>query len=184
MTDTLRKGIPTMRDDITEVYFDLETTGLSARDGDIILTCAFLVPSKPDEVYVFTNIDTPDDSAICVDIRDELLKYDRIVGWNTHGFDLKFINERLRRNSQRPLFHRGSFDMMEHLSRLYPYMSKRQDDWCKAVNAKHQKTPLDIESNRSIGRGEGTPDDWQQLIFHNKEDVLGMHEIWQAVMQP
>jgi uncharacterized protein YprB with RNaseH-like and TPR domain len=166
---------------LTQVLYDLETTGLFGGNGDIILSCTFLDITDRDNwtTYNLAHIDAPEpDDIIASDIRDELNKYDRIIAWNSHGFDLKFLNDRLKANRLRPFIHRGSFDMKEYCKATYSYIGGSQDEWLKALDCVHQKTPLDIEQNRRIGRGEGTADDWKELLYHNDEDVKGMKEIY------
>ncbi len=81
--------------------FDLECTSLKPNVGRI-LCCSF----KPidGEVYNFSALmprfkraDVYDDSRLAIAIRDELEKFDIIVGWNSKQFDTKFLNSRLLR---------------------------------------------------------------------------------------
>jgi uncharacterized protein YprB with RNaseH-like and TPR domain len=171
-----------MTDEISTVFFDIETTGLIAKAGDIILTCAFIDLKAPEsDYYVIGNLSTPQDYDIAVEIKDYLKRYDRIVSWNGHGFDLRFINERLKTWYEPSLLHRGSFDLKEYCKATYPYIGGSQEEWLVAIDAVHQKTPLDIEQNRKIGRNEGSPEDWQELVHHNVEDILGLREIYNYV---
>ena len=171
-----------MREDrITQVLYDLETTGLFGSNGDILLSCTFLDITDRDnwETYNVAHFEAPEpDDIIAEDIRDELSKYDRIIAWNSHGFDLKFLNDRLKAHHKRPLVHRGSFDMKEYAKATYPYMGGTQAEWLQAIDAEHQKTPLDIEQNMRLGRGEGSAEDWRDLMYHNDEDVKGMKELY------
>jgi uncharacterized protein YprB with RNaseH-like and TPR domain len=83
------------------VGFDIEATHLKPNVGRI-LCCSF----KPlgGEVYTlhghdkrYMKKDVYDDSALAIAIRDELEKYDILIGWNSRMFDVKFINARLMR---------------------------------------------------------------------------------------
>lgn len=179
MTATARRDIVTMSDNSPSiVFFDIETTGLSAKAGDIILSCAFIEHKEGASPTVIGNLECPDDFDIAVDIASELRKYDRVIGWNSHGFDMKFINDRLRIHGYPLLLHRGSFDMKDWWKAMFPYMDGHQDTALRAIDAKHQKTPLDIEQNRRLGRNEGTKEDWAELIHHNIEDILGLQELY------
>ena len=170
--------------DMSELLWDIETTGLHAKTGDIVISVAFLDITelyKENEPVVLGNLDVPNDVAITVDIVNELAGWGRIIGWNTHGFDLKFLNERLLQAGERPLLHKGSFDLKEHYKKLYPYLDGHQDTFAQALGIEHQKTPLNLEAHKRIGLGEGTEEDWEYLVTHNKEDVLGMREIMRAL---
>jgi len=87
------------------VFFDLECTHLKPNVGRI-LCCSF----KPlgGEAYTydahqrrFKERDTYDDSRLAVAIRDELEKFDIVVGHNSKLFDTKFLNARLIRAGHR-----------------------------------------------------------------------------------
>jgi uncharacterized protein YprB with RNaseH-like and TPR domain len=166
-----------MTDDVATYFYDLETTGLFGR-SDILLTCTFKRRGARYKPFTIGNVDCPEDFDTAIDIAESLKGMERIIGWNTHGFDLKFLNDRLRANGQSPLLHRGSFDLKEYCKKTYPYIDGHQDSWLQAIGAKHQKTPLDIEQNRRLGRGEGSIDDWKEIVHHNVEDVLGLEEIY------
>lgn len=171
-----------MTDDLQVWFYDIETTGLFAKTGDIILSCTFKRRGPHYKPFVIGNLDCPEDWWTAWETAEELRRMERIVGWNTHGFDLKFINDRLLVNGFRPLLHRGSFDLKEYCKATFPYMDGRQESFARAFGIEHQKTPLDIEQNRRIGRGEGSIEDWKTLIEHNIEDVLGMEEIYDEVL--
>jgi DNA polymerase elongation subunit (family B) len=87
------------------VGYDLECTHLKPNIGRIIC-CSF----KPlgGKVYTFSGLDKEfrqkdvhDDGPLAVAIRNELEKYDIIVGHNSRLFDTKFLNSRLLRSGER-----------------------------------------------------------------------------------
>jgi uncharacterized protein YprB with RNaseH-like and TPR domain len=87
------------------VFFDLECTHLKPNVGRM-LCCSF----KPlgGQVYTFGALerrfkekDVYDDSKLALAIRNELEKYDIIVGHNSKMFDTKFLNSRLIRAGHR-----------------------------------------------------------------------------------
>jgi len=87
------------------VMFDIEATHLKPNVGRI-LCCSF----KPmgGEPYTFEALsprfkkaDVYDDGVLARAIRDELERYDIIVGWNSKKFDIRFINARLLRVGER-----------------------------------------------------------------------------------
>ena len=87
------------------VGFDIEATHLKANVGRIL--CVSFKPLDGD-VYTFhaherrfMRRDVYDDSALAAATRDELEKFDVVVGWNSKMFDIKFINARNLRADQR-----------------------------------------------------------------------------------
>lgn len=88
---------------LTQVFFDFESTDLYAKMG-VILCGSFL-----DSFGNMTTIRMPegtdilDDRALCVQLRDELEKYDIIYGWNSKEHDVRFLNGRLIFWGERPL---------------------------------------------------------------------------------
>lgn len=175
---------------ISTVLFDIETTGLFPKNGDVLLSCVFLDlngkkkkcktcgKSHPEPYNIVNHYLPESDLEIASEIRLELSQYERIIGWNTHGFDLKFVNDRLRGWGEPLLLHSGSFDMKEYCKKTFPYMDGHQDSFGRAIGIKHNKTALDMAQNRRIGMGQEEPEDWKQLLHHNNEDVLGMWEIY------
>lgn len=80
------------------VMFDIEATHLSANVGRI-LCCSFKPLGKAPYTFHalekrFMKADVYDDSVLAEAIRDELEKFDIIVGWNSKEFDIKYINAR------------------------------------------------------------------------------------------
>lgn len=82
----------------TVAMFDIEATHLKPNVGRMI--CCSIKPIG-EEPYTFDALerrfkkrDVYDDSALAITVRDELEKYDIIVGWNSKNFDTKFINSR------------------------------------------------------------------------------------------
>jgi len=92
-------------DDFKVVGFDIEATHLKANVGRIL--CVSFKPLDG-EVYTFHGLerrfrrrDVYDDGALAAATRDELERYDIIVGWNSKMFDIKFINARNLHADQR-----------------------------------------------------------------------------------
>jgi uncharacterized protein YprB with RNaseH-like and TPR domain len=87
------------------VVYDIEATHLKANVGRV-LCCSFKPLGK--KVYTFSALDpgmrakdTYDDSRLVTAIRDELEKFDIIVGHNSKEFDTKYINARCLRAGER-----------------------------------------------------------------------------------
>lgn len=104
------------------VGFDIEATHLKPNVGRIL--CTSFKPLGGD-VYTFSchdrrfkKDDVFDDSALAVATRDELEKYDIIVGWNSKNFDVKFVNSRLIRVGER------TKEAQYHVDGMWSFRSK------------------------------------------------------------
>jgi uncharacterized protein YprB with RNaseH-like and TPR domain len=89
----------------TMAFFDIETDGLSAWNHE--MTCASITDNFG-KTYHRTKFDFKqssvlDDKGLVVWLRDELEKYDILVGWYGSMFDLPFINAKLLEYGERPV---------------------------------------------------------------------------------
>ena len=102
------------------VAWDLETTNLSALMGRILCASFYpIVNGKTAKSYTlrlddrrFNGTSRIDDNKLAVAIRDELEKYNLIVGWNSKMFDAPFLNARLAKVGERPLRAQLHLDLM------------------------------------------------------------------------
>lgn len=105
LSDSQKQAVLLGASGVKIVMYDIEASHLQANIGRI-LCCSF----KPlgEEVYTFSMLDrrfkradVADDGALAAAIRDELERYDIIVGWNSKNFDTKYINARCMRAGER-----------------------------------------------------------------------------------
>src|SRR5205814_10567068 len=96
--------------------YDIEATNLKPNVGRIL--CCYFKPLG-EEPYGFNahergffKPDVCDDGDLSAAIRDELEKYDIIVGWNSKNFDTKFINSRCIRVGERTKVAQYQLDSM------------------------------------------------------------------------
>src|SRR3972149_593682 len=130
------------------VAFDLETTSLTAMIGRV-LCCSFKPITKvKSEVYTFRgddkkfrNHDVINDSKLVAAIRDELVKYDILVGHNSKLFDRKFLNGRLFKWGLMPLPSMFHIDTMWAI-RTHIAMSSKLDNVQKHLNLEEAKSPI------------------------------------------
>ena len=105
LTDEAKQRVLLGEEQFRIVFFDLECTHLKPNVGRIL--CASLKPIGEDVHTLhaherrFMKADVFDDAALALAIRDELEKYDIIVGWNSKMFDVKFLNSRNLHAGQR-----------------------------------------------------------------------------------
>jgi uncharacterized protein YprB with RNaseH-like and TPR domain len=166
-------------------FCDLETTGLSAKSGDIIL-CAGFAPLEPDpatgdnDYILFKNGDVPDDDGIAVQIRDFMMERpnDAFFWWNGFKFDLPFIVERLRQYDQKIFAHGEQFDLKDDWKRQYPYLDGHLESAMEAAGVAFEKTPLDLSKNRRCADSIEDKEAWDYLTEHNIADIRGTREVY------
>ena len=135
-----------------EVVFDTETTGLDALGGDRIIEIAAIeiindkITDKIFHVYINPQRDVPDsafrvhgisreflnDKPIFVDIIDEFINFiseDSIIAHNAE-FDLKFINEELRRAGRPSLVNNLVIDTLVLARQKHPGAANSLDALC------------------------------------------------------
>ena len=89
-------------------YFDLETTDLKMEMGMILCCSVLTYPSGEWHDFSINNYERTEDGELCdmglsVDIRDCLEQHDILVGWNSKGFDVPYLNTRLAYKGNRRL---------------------------------------------------------------------------------
>jgi uncharacterized protein YprB with RNaseH-like and TPR domain len=167
------------------VMFDIEATNLKPNVGRI-LCCSF----KPlgGEVYTFSAIEKPymkadvyDDGRLAVAIRDELEKFDIIVGWNSKAFDSKFINSRLLHAGER--VKRSQF----HVDGMWVWRSKASA-WSGLNNVQrfalpeNEATKTAVEWDmwmRALGWNKKLREEAMAEIIHHCElDVVVLEDVY------
>lgn len=95
-------------------FFDIETTDLNAMMGRIL--CWSIADNwgtiTHKTIYDFPQASITDDRGVIQALRDELDKYDIIIGWNSKMFDISFLNARLVRWGKKPLLGKMHIDPM------------------------------------------------------------------------
>lgn len=168
------------------VFFDLECTSLKPTIGRIL--CASFLPLDG-EPYTFTAIDRKyrtkdvyDDSRLAIAIRDELEKYDIIVGHNSKWFDLKFLNARLLRVGERIK------NAQYHVDTMWSWRSKssswsKLDSILKFMDSENQKTEIEWEQwMRALGWDRKLREEaMQEIVTHCEADVMGLREMFSTI---
>jgi uncharacterized protein YprB with RNaseH-like and TPR domain len=171
------------------VGFDLECTSLKPNVGRIIC-CSFKPLSGG--VYTFGALDRRfrkpdvyDDGALAKAIRDELEKYDLIMGWNSKNFDVKFLNSRLLRAGHR------TKTAQHHVDGMWSFRSKASA-WSK-LDTVHKFLPTE----RSVEKTSVEWEKWMRvlgwdkklresamasIVDHCEKDVIVLEEVFQALV--
>lgn len=172
------------------VMFDIEATHLKPNVGRI-LCCSF----KPigQDVYTFSALDKGfkkpdvyDDGDLAVAIRDELEKYDIIVGWNSKNFDVKFINSRSIRAGGR------TKQAQYHVDGMWSWRSKF-NAWSGLDNVQKFTEPQATTVKTSVAW-----DQWmraigwdpklskaamQEIVDHCDRDVIVLEDVYRKVVK-
>ena len=166
------------------VAYDLETTDLGGNFGRI-LCASFKHVQDPDgrgEVYTFRGDQKPyrqrdiiDDGKLATAIRDELEKYEVIVGHNHLLFDNKFLNAKLLKAGERTLAARWQIDTM-WVVRTHFRMSSKLDNVQKMLNLPDEKTPISWDNwARASAWVKEAMDDVQE---HCEQDVKVLEQAY------
>ncbi len=169
------------------VGFDLECSSLSGMIGRL-LCCGFKEIVNPDlpiktKPYVFrgddpkykNTKDLADDSKLAVAVRDELEKFDIIVGHNSKLFDRKFLNARLAKAGERGLVSQWHIDTM-WIVRSHLRASSKLDNVQKFLGLEDEKTPITWDDwQRAVG---GDKRAFDVIVKHNTQDVLVLEEAY------
>lgn len=164
-------------------FWDLECTSLSGMIGHI-LCCSF----KPlgGAVYTFRGDRKPykgdrphDDSRLAAAIRDELERYDIIVGHNSKLFDGKFLAARLFKAGLRPREKRYHVDSMWAVRSSLRISSKLENVQTFA-GLQDKKTPVtwDDWADASAGH-KGAMD---EVVRHCEADVTVLEQAYERLI--
>lgn len=167
------------------VFWDLETTDLKALMGRI-LCCSF----KPlgEDVYTFRGDEKPykgksriDDSRLVLAIRDELSKYDLVVGHNSRLFDHPMLNARLAKAGYEPFRPHFIMDTRWYLnSSSMRIGSAKLENAQKFFNLGEEKTPISWEQWQLAGMGDKAAMD--EVVVHCEQDVKVLEELYHHVL--
>ncbi len=129
---------------------------------------------QPKDLEKFRN-DPTNDRAMCKEFLKLAEQADVVVGWNSKGFDWRFLQTRI-------LYWRlGYLPPVPHCdllltSRSTTKMRRSLDNTGKFFKLKNQKLPLDMGFWMAAGRGDAKA--LQHVIDHCKADVLMTEEAY------
>lgn len=103
-------------------------------------------------------------------IREELEKYHMLVGWNSRGFDLSFLNARLLAAHERPLRPQFHVDAMWTCGQFSLRIGSRKLDVVqKFLKLPETKTPIEWEDWKRAAIGDTKA--MGQVVTHCEQDV-------------
>lgn len=167
--------------------WDLETTDLKALMGQT-LACSFTPICPAGKTYSFRGDTAPykdkdpiSDRSLVVAIRDELEKYNCIVGWNSKLFDLAFLNARLLYYGERPCRPQFHLDMMYYARGSSTRIgSSKLDNVQKFFKLKDEKTPIAWDEWKRAARSDKLAMD--KVIKHCEQDTKCTAQAYWALL--
>lgn len=170
---------------IRTIWWDLETTGLTAIMGRI-LCCSFA--DSWGNVKTFRYEDYPgesliDDGPLCVAIRDELEKAGHWCTWNGKRYDVPLLNARLLKAGERPLRKDVLHTDLMYYSRgqFVRIGSSKLANVSEFVQSPNRKTPLEWTTWQLAATGDR--DAMDLVVEHAEADVLVTRDVF-AVLSP
>jgi uncharacterized protein YprB with RNaseH-like and TPR domain len=170
------------------VAWDLETTDLKALMGRI-LCCSFhtIASDNPKEIGKTKTVrldykpyrqeDPIDDSVLCEAIRDELEKYNCIVGWNSKLFDLPFLNARLAKAGLRQMQPQMHLDLMYYAGGVSLRIgSKKLVNVEKFFDVADGKTEISWEMWNRAAIGDKKA--MAEVVHHCEQDVKVLSQVY------
>lgn len=130
---------------------------------------------RPTDLEKFRN-DPTNDRAMCKEFLELVKKADIVAGWNSKGFDWRFLQTRIMK------WRLGYLPPVPHCdllltSRASTKMRRTLDNTGKFFNLKNQKIPLDMNIWMAAGRGNAKA--LQEIINHCEADVLMTEEAYE-----
>ena len=162
-------------------FFDLETTNLDASIGMIL--CACLKTRGGDTITYVTGKDKDgmlDDKQLCIELRDDLEKFDYVSGYYSTKFDVPYLNTRLIINGERPINQLRHIDVYYTARFKLKLHSNRLQVVAETLFDKSQKT-------RVVGpiwtrAAQGSKKDMQYIISHCIADVAELEDIFNTLV--
>ena len=125
------------------VFFDIEAGGLKS-PFDQVICCAFKPYGEKPYILSRKPSDTSD-KQLCIDIKNELEKYDHLVSFYGVGYDKAFISGRLLKYKERPLKRQLHTDCYRIAKKLFHWTlhSRRLVVICEhlGISGKTRVTP-------------------------------------------
>lgn len=138
-------------------FWDLECSGLNATFG--VMICAGIKPIGKPPIMISEGRKGASDQQLCVNIRDELEKYDILISWYGLDYDLKMLNSRLlkwREKRLRFMLHQDDYRIAKRYLNTH---SRRLDVVATHLGVKHEKTKI-------------IPDDWVTATIDGNKKAL------------
>lgn len=169
------------------LFFDIETTGLSADISAITLIgCC----DMDGNITQWFNEDGFSQKQILSDFLTFIKSYDTLITFNGKTFDLPFLSSKIKEFKLN-----ASFDRYEHLD-LYQILKPYKNLWgLKNFRQKNLEEYLGFHrTDKLFGKKliktyqnyleKGDTKDKEAVLLHNREDLLGLRNIYSLMSYP
>ena len=169
------------------LFFDIETTGLSADISAITLIgCC----DMDGNITQWFNEDGFSQKQILSDFLTFIKSYDTLITFNGKTFDLPFLSSKIKEFKLN-----ASFDRYEHLD-LYQILKPYKNLWgLKNFRQKNLEEYLGIQRIDKLSEKKliktyqdylenGEIKNKESLLLHNHEDLIGLHKIYSLMSYP
>lgn len=169
------------------LFFDIETTGLSADISAItVIGCC----DMDGNITQWFNEDGLSQKQILTDFLQFIKPYDTLITFNGKTFDLPFLTAKIKEFKID-----DSFDTYEHLD-LYQILKPYKNLWgLKKFRQKNLEEYLGIDRTDKLSGKKliktyqnylekGNVNDKEAVLLHNREDLLGLRKIYSLMAYP
>lgn len=164
--------------------FDLEMSNLNADYG--IVLCGVVKPYKGEskifriDKYPLYKKDRADDKALITALRDELERYDVVVGYNSKRFDVPFLNARLLSHGLKKLPPPKHIDVYWQARFKLKLSSSRLEAVQEFLGLEVKKTRID--GRHWVRAVAGYRADLDYIVKHCVLDVDVLEEVYCAML--
>lgn len=165
--------------------YDIEVTDFNTNGyGGIMIMCCIL-PLDSDEVTTIgiDFSDAHDDRRVLAEIREELAKYDILIGHNIAGFDANWINSKLMFYGMPPLRTHLYFDTYQIAKSMAIKTSKSLGNLMDYFAIPAEKTSIYQTSWMNIlsPKREVFEDAYDHIQYHCEQDVIGTRKLFDVL---
>ena len=165
-------------------FWDLECSNLQADYGQLLCGCILEYdPNKKTGFGKMHTFELPDykgkrydDKKLAMQVRDQLHRYDIIVGYNSYQFDLPFLNTRLEQWNCKGCLPRRHIDLM------YTVRYKLRLHSSSLLSAQHAlrltESKTSIKPTAWVRAMGGDHASYRYIIDHCKKDVKVLCELF------
>lgn len=159
--------------------YDIETTNLKADFG--IILCAVVKPLGHKPLKIFRLDDhrarvCDEDKFLVKALRDELEKYEFLIGHNSIRFDRMFINTRLMYHSLEPMHEKLHIDTLTIARSCMRISYRSLERIIQFLDIPEKKTPLDPKQWRHAMLGDRNAMD--AVVKHCIQDVKSLELVY------
>jgi uncharacterized protein YprB with RNaseH-like and TPR domain len=163
-------------------FLDIECSGLEADFAIVLSYCIKERGANKIHKGLITKEDKNNDARLVRACIQDMLKFDRIVGFYSTFFDIPFLRTRALVNKlEFPAFkslkHSDVWMMARKKLKLH---SNRQENVCRTILGKTEKTHL--ESKYWLGALRGDKKSLNYVMDHNKKDVRDLERIYDKLV--